>query len=152
MVVAVTTHTYSTSLSWSGSTSEYESYDRSHEMHIGAVPLTVSADEAFLGDPQLANPEQLLVAAASSCQLLSFLAVAARSGVEVVQYSDSAEGVMPEAERPMRMTRILLRPRVVVRGATVERVERLLHKAHQQCYIANSLNSEVILEPIIEVS
>ncbi|QWF78953.1 OsmC family protein [Amycolatopsis sp. CA-230715] len=147
----MTAHTYRTSLSWSGSTGDYDSYDRGHEVTIGAAPLAVSADAAFRGDPELANPEQLLVAAASSCQLLSFLAVAALSGVEVVRYHDSAEGVMPEAERPMRLTRIVLRPRVVVRGATAERVERLLRKAHRQCYIANSLTSEVVLEPVVEV-
>ncbi|WP_344415320.1 OsmC family protein [Amycolatopsis minnesotensis] len=147
----MTTHTYRTALSWSGSTGDYDSYDRTHEMKIGAAPLAVSADAAFRGDPELANPEQLLVAAASSCQLLSFLAVAALSGVEVVRYRDNAEGVLPEAERPLRLARILLRPRIVVRGATADRVERLLHKAHRQCYIANSLTSEITLEPSIEV-
>jgi organic hydroperoxide reductase OsmC/OhrA len=147
----VTAHTYRTSLSWSGSTTDYDSYNRRHEITIGAAALAVSADAAFRGDQDLANPEQMLVAAASSCQLLSFLAVASLAGLEVMHYSDDAEGVMPESERPMRITRIVLRPRVAVRGGSVERVERLLHKAHQQCYIANSLTSEVVLEPTIEV-
>lgn len=145
------THAYRSSLSWSGSTADYDSYDRRHELTLGPVSLAVSADVAFRGDPDLPNPEQLLVAAASSCQLLSFLAVASRSRVEVVRYSDDAEGVMPESEVPMRVTSIVLRPRVVVRGGSVQRVERLLHKAHEHCYIANSLTSEIVLEPSVEV-
>lgn len=144
-------HRYRTALTWSGSTRKYEDYERAHDVKIGPAPLRLSADAAFRGDSDLANPEQMLVAAASSCQLLSFLAVAARSGVDVVKYLDDAEGQMPESGSPMRVTRITLRPHVVVRGGDRERVERLLHKAHQQCYIANSLTSEVALEPTIEV-
>ncbi|MDA8183369.1 MAG: OsmC family protein [Actinomycetota bacterium] len=147
----MTRHVYRSSLSWSGSTADYATYDRRHEVTVGAGSLAVSADAAFSGDPDLTNPEQMLVAAASSCQLLSFLALASRSGVEVVGYNDDAEGVMPESEEPRRITAIVLRPKIVVRGGTVQRVERLVHKAHQQCYIANSLNSDVVLEPRIEV-
>jgi organic hydroperoxide reductase OsmC/OhrA len=74
-----------------------------------------------------------------------------RSGVDVLKYLDDAEGQMPESGSPMRVTRITPLPHVVVRGGDPERVERLLHKAHQQCYIANSLTSEVAIEPTIEV-
>jgi len=147
----VTTHSYATTLHWTGLTDDYDSNGRQHDVTMATTTLAVSADSAFLGDGTLPNPEQLVVAAASSCQLLSFLAVAARSGVRVVEYEDHAEGVMPEDQSPMRLTRIVLRPRIIVEGATVERVERLLHKAHQQCYIANSLTTEVVLEPAIEV-
>jgi organic hydroperoxide reductase OsmC/OhrA len=147
----MSTHVYRSALSWSGSTRDYESYDRRHEVSVGNTTLALSADAAFRGDPALLNPEQLLVVAASSCQLLSFLAVAARSGVEVVSYRDEAEGRMAEAEQPMRVSPIILRPRVVARGGTIEKVERLLHKAHEQCYIANSLSSDIALEPRIEL-
>ena len=147
----MTMHRYRTGLTWSGSTRTYEGYGRGHDVKIGPAPLRLSADEAFLGDSELANPEQMLVAAASSCQLLSFLAVAARSGVDVVKYLDDAEGQMPDTASPLRVTKITLRPHVVVRGGDPERVERLLHKAHQQCYIANSLTSEVAIEPTIVV-
>jgi organic hydroperoxide reductase OsmC/OhrA len=150
-VELMTRHIYRSSLSWTGSTSDYATYDRRHEVTIGAASMAVSADAAFRGDPDLPNPEQLLVAAASSCQLLSFLAVAARSGVEVVRYSDDAEGLMLQSGQPMRVTPIILRPQVVVRGGSAQRVERLLRKAHEQCYIASSLAGEVMLEPSIEV-
>lgn len=145
------THTYRTALQWAGSTKDYRTYGRGHDVQVGATALRVSADAAFFGDPALPNPEELLVAAASSCQLLSFLAIAAQSGAEVLKYSDNAEGLMPE-DSPMRITQITLRPHVVVRGASAERVARLLHKAHESCYIANSLTAEVVLEPVIEVA
>jgi organic hydroperoxide reductase OsmC/OhrA len=87
----------------------------------------------------------------NSCQLLSFLAVAALAGIDVLEYTDEAEGIMPDDSRPMRLTGIVLRPRIVATGGTVERIERLVHKAHQQCYIANSLTTEVTVEPTIEV-
>jgi organic hydroperoxide reductase OsmC/OhrA len=97
------------------------------------------------------NPEQLLVLAASSCQLLSFLAVAARARIGVVGYDDDAEGVRPEDERPMRITRIVLRPRIAVRGdASEERLRKLVDTAHRECFIASSLRSEIVLEPAFE--
>jgi organic hydroperoxide reductase OsmC/OhrA len=146
-------HVYETSLEWDGSTAVgYESYDRTHSLSVPGAgrTLALSADPAFRGNPGLLNPEQLLVAAASSCQLLSFLAVAARSGVEVVSYRDHAEGLMPEDSKPMRITRILLRPAIVVRGDTPqERVLRIVQKGHEECYIANSLAAEVEVQPTV---
>jgi organic hydroperoxide reductase OsmC/OhrA len=108
---------------------------------------------AFRGDPTLLNPEQLLVAAASSCQLLAFLGRAARSGIDVVSYEDEALGIMPKTSRPQRVTGITLRPRVTVAAGTpVETVQRLLREAHDGCYIANSVTAEITLEAtVIEV-
>jgi organic hydroperoxide reductase OsmC/OhrA len=149
-------HTYRTVLSWSGSTGQgYERYDRTHRVELppGAPGLTVSADPAFRGSEELTNPEQLLLAAASSCQMLSFLAIAARSGVDVLSYSDEAEAVMPEDDKPVRITAITLRPQIVVAaGSDVERVLRIVEKGHRECYIANSLTSEIALEPAVAVS
>ena len=120
--------------------------------HARSTGLDLSSDPHFRGDPDLPNPEQLLVLAASSCQLLSFLAVAARGGVDVVGYEDDAMGEMPDDLVPQRITRIVLRPVVVVahgtQGATVE---RMLHLAHDECYIANSLTTQVLVEPTVRV-
>jgi|SRR5215216_1572924 len=149
-------HTYRSQLSWEGSTGAgYEHYDRRHRIAMPPADgaLELSSDPAFRGDAALANPEVLLLAAASSCQLLSFLAIAARSGVEVLSYSDQAEAVMPEDDPPMRITRIVLRPRIVVaEGSRLERVERIVHKAHEECYVANTLAAEMVIEPAIEVA
>lgn len=103
------THTYESKLAWQGSTAAgYEAYDRTHRVAVppADTELRLSSDPAFNGDERLANPEQLLLAAASSCQLLRFLAIAARSRIDVLSYHDDADAVMPEAETPMRMTRI----------------------------------------------
>lgn len=145
------THRYETSLAWSGRTENYDSYSREHQVSIGDNRLVLSADAAFRGDRSLPNPEELVVAAASSCQLLSFLAAAALGGVEVLSYTDDAEAEMPSGVGGMRLTRIVLHPHIVVTGSTPERVQRLIEKAHDQCYIANSLNTEVLIEPVIEL-
>ncbi len=147
-------HEYRSRLKWQGSTAQgWEHYDRTHRVEVppAAAELVLSSDAAFRGDPRLLNPEQLLVVAASSCQMLAFLAIAARSRVDVLSYEDQAEAVMPEDAEPMRITRIELRPRIVVaEGADIERVRRIADKAHDQCYIANTLNAEVAVEPTIE--
>ena len=149
-------HSYRTTVAWAGSTGAgYEHYDRRHEIAMppSAAPLTVSADPAFQGDPALTNPEQMLLAAASSCQLLSFLAVAARARVDVLSYSDQAEALMPEDDLPVRITRITLRPHIVVaEGTDIAKVTRLVDLAHRECYIANTVGSEMLLEPVIETA
>ncbi|MCB1003799.1 MAG: OsmC family protein [Acidimicrobiales bacterium] len=148
-------HRYRTRLSWSGSTGlGYDRYDRTHEATAppARAALTLASDPAFRGDPDLLNPEQLVVLAASSCQLLSFLAVAARARLDVRSYDDEAEATMPEDDPPLRLTTITLRPRVALGpGPTEERVRHLLEVAHRECFIANSLRSEIVLEPEITI-
>ena len=148
-------HTYLARVEWSGSTGGgYRAYPRAHTAYTppAGEGFDLSADPHFRGDPDLPNPEQLLVLAASSCQLLSFLAVAARGGVDVVGYQDDAWGEMPEGVVPQRITRIVLRPRVqVAAGADVATVVRMLHEAHEQCYISNSLTTEVLVQPTVDV-
>ena len=90
------------------------------------------------------------MAAASSCQLLSFLALAAQAGIDVVRYEDDAEAFMPVTREPMRITRIVLRPRITVaKGSDLDRVGVLVFAAHDGCYIANTLNADVELLPDI---
>lgn len=147
-------HEYRCQVDWTGSTGVgYEAYDRGHR--VVAPPteteLMLSGDRAFGGDPARLNPEQLLVVAASSCQLLSFLAICARARIDVISYADEATGVMPEDDKPLRITAIQLRPRIVVAGDVAEeRIRRYVALAHEECYIANSLRTEVTVEPEIE--
>ena len=148
-------HHYTTTLSWRGSTSlGYEKYSRGHEMAAppATAALQMSSDPAFRGDPALLNPEQLLVMAAASCQMLSFLAVAARKRVNVVEYDDQAEGFMPEDHKPVRITRILLKPRIVVETpADPEALQKMVELAHRECFISNSLKTQVDIEPQIMI-
>lgn len=143
-------HRYVTSCAWSGSTAMgYDDYDRAHTGSAPAVPtVELSADPVFRGDARRWNPEALVVLAASSCQLLSFLAVAARARVDVVGYRDEAEGEMPETATPTRITRIVLRPQITVRGdVDATRLAHLVEVAHRECYIANSLRTDIVVEP-----
>lgn len=152
-------HTYRATIAWDGSDGStgggYTAYTRNHE---GALPpatdgFALSSDPHFRGDATRANPEQLLVLAASSCQLLAFLHVAATAKLDVLDYTDDAEGLMPADSQPMRITRITLRPKVLVAaGSDVSRFEELMHEAHEGCFIANSLNTEVVVEPTIEIA
>ena len=148
-------HRYHATCHWTGDTAVgYGSFDRTHTSSAPPAPteLVLSADPAFLGNPERLNPEQLVVVAASSCQLLSFLAIAARARVQVLEYDDHAEAEMPEDDKPLRLTRIILRPRIVV-GPSVkeERVLKLTEMAHKQCYITNSLSTDVVVEPTVEI-
>jgi organic hydroperoxide reductase OsmC/OhrA len=146
------THRYAARISWSGSTAQgYDRYTRAHEATCPPAqqPLALSADQAFKGDPSQLNPEQLLVLAASSCQMLSFLAVAARARIDVTHYEDDAEGVMPEDDKPLRITKIVLRPTVTIAGDAPddERLRQLTETAHRHCFVANSLTTEIAVEP-----
>jgi organic hydroperoxide reductase OsmC/OhrA len=146
-------HRYETRLQWSGSTGlGWDHYDREH----GAVAPPAEQEVRLTtgesqGDPAVLNPEQLVVMAASSCQMLFFLHLASKARIDVVEYVDGASGVMPLDDEPVRLTEITLRPRIVIAGdASEERVQKLVHTAHEHCYIANSLKSEVTLEPQVE--
>lgn len=145
------THVYTTALTWAGSTGlGYTTYDRTHELTAAPADqsLQLASDPAFGGNPALLNPEQLLVAAASSCQLLAFLAVAARARIDVIGYADGATAVMPEDDQPMRITRIELNPVITVRGDTSdERLTTLVGIGHRECFIASSLRSEIMITP-----
>ena len=144
-------HTFTTSLAWAGSTGAgYDDFSREHELTMASASVRASSDAAFLGDARLPNPEQLLVAAASSCQMLSFLAVAARARLDVIDYRDDAVGEMPEDNRPMWVTRIILRPQITVGSpAPRAKVERLVEVAHRECFIAQSVRSEIVLDPVL---
>jgi organic hydroperoxide reductase OsmC/OhrA len=148
------THRYRARLTWAGSTAAgYDGYPRAHEATTPPAtegqPLSLSSDPVFHGDPAKLNPEQLLVLAASSCQMLSFLAVAARARIDVTAYEDDAEGEMPEGDRPMRITRIVLKPQIAIQGDAPDdaRLAQLVDTAHRHCFIANSLTTEIAIEP-----
>ena len=131
---------------WTGSTGEgWEHYDRAHTARAEPAKqeLKVTTAESK-GNPDHLNPEQLLLMAASSCQMLWFLHLAAKARLDVVSYEDSCEAEMPEG----RFTRVVLRPEIAVRGEfKEERVVALCDQAHRHCNIAKSLSCPVELEP-----
>jgi organic hydroperoxide reductase OsmC/OhrA len=147
-------HHYRVRCAWSGSTGGgYEAYDRTHRASVdpGGPTLTLSADPAFSGDARLLNPEQMVVLAAASCQLLSFLAVAARARVDVRHYEDRGEATMPDG-RLTRLESIVLHPTIgVLPPTTAARVEHLVEVAHRECFVANSLRTPVVVHPTVVI-
>ena len=110
-----------------------------------SVPLPMS-------DASAVYPEEAFVASLASCHMLWFLAIAAKRRFIVDHYADAAIGVMARnAAGRMAMTRVTLRPHVAFSGErrpTAEELDALHHKAHEECYIANSVTSEVRVEPV----
>jgi organic hydroperoxide reductase OsmC/OhrA len=103
-------------------------------------------------DPAGVDPEEAFVASLASCHMLWFLAIAAKRGFIIDRYEDAASGVLERnAERRFAMTRVTLRPKVAFSGdkqPTPEELDALHRKAHEECYIANSVTTEVVVEPV----
>jgi organic hydroperoxide reductase OsmC/OhrA len=111
-----------------------------------SVPLPMSDESAV-------DPEEMFVASLASCHMLWFLALAGKRRFIVDRYADAAIGVMEKnAEGRVAVTRVTLRPDVLFSGdrqpAHAE-IEQLHHEAHEACYIANSVKSEVVVEPVM---
>jgi organic hydroperoxide reductase OsmC/OhrA len=151
-------HEYAVALTWTGNTGEgtatYRSYRRTCEVTAEGKPaIAGSSDPHFRGDADRWNPEELLVAALSQCHLLSFLHAAAAAGVVVVGYTDAATGDMVTSGNGGRMTSVVLHPVVTVSSPSmVDQIPALHETAHQDCFIANSVNFPVRHEPVARVA
>ncbi|MEU3959545.1 OsmC family protein [Streptomyces buecherae] len=141
------THTHRTHPHWDGSTADGvrgSSRDHTAVAPPAAARVDLSADPAFRGDPDRLNPEQLVVMAASSCQMLSFLGAAARAGMTVLGYDDEASSHLDPTAEPPRLAAIRLRVTVrVAAGTGPARVREIAERAHRSCYVANSLSVPV---------
>ncbi len=151
------THSYRTRVEWTGNlgqgTADYRAYSRDHVVSApGRPPLAGSSDPAFRGDATRYNPEDLLVASLSSCHMLWYLHLCSAAGITVLAYRDEAEGTMAEDEGGGgRFTAAVLRPVArLAPGTDVARALALHEEAHRLCFIANSVNFPVTLEPRIE--
>lgn len=151
-------HTYKLTAEWTGNTGEgtknVRTYDRSHTVSIQGKPdLFLTTDNPAVGDKTKLNPEDLLVSAISSCHMLSYLYLCSMDGIVVTAYTDHATGVMIEhASGGGNFKEVVLNPLVVVANENmVEKAIELHHKAHDICYIANSVNFEVMCNPSCKV-
>ena len=152
-------HHYAARLVWDGNlgngTSTYTGYGRKYRVQFDGKPdLPGSADPIFRGDANIYNPEDLFVAALSSCHLLSYLALCARSKINVVAYEDEASGTM--VMRPDgggKFESVTLRPSVTIAAGSDEKRAMELHEtAHDMCFIAASVSVPVRHEPQIQVA
>lgn len=120
----------------------------------GLPELAFASPPEFGGPAHTWSPEHLFVAAVASCLMTTFRAIAANSGVEVLDYSDESVGHLRRGSDGLySIERITLRPTIVIsEDAKLERAERLIHKAEQVCLISRSIKSEVVLDAkILEV-
>jgi organic hydroperoxide reductase OsmC/OhrA len=140
-------------LDWTGSTADPR-YPRDAELTKpgGAAAIPVSALPAFGGDGSRWNPEDLLAGALAHCHMLTFLALAAKVGLDVRGYRDLPQSEMLTEERISRVGTVRLRPAITVApGTDPAKVEDLFRKAHKYCVIANTVTAEVVMEPSVVV-
>lgn len=148
-------HRFNTTLTWTGNrgtgTSGYRAYGRDHEIISNgkSAPIAASSATAFRGDADRYNPEELLVAALSSCHMLSFLHLCADAGIAVTTYRDDAEGTMElNADGSGQFREVVLHPAVTIeQSSRAGELDALHHRAHELCFIARSVNFPVRCEP-----
>jgi len=127
----------------------YDAYPRNHQIIFKKdEAVTFSSAAAYKGDPSKGDPEDLLVAALSSCHMLTFLAIAAKKKFTVLSYEDEAVGFMEKEGGKLWVTRTILRPKILFETAPdAATLAEMHHMAHEQCFIANSVKTEVTVEP-----
>jgi len=129
----------------------YETYSRDHSWEFeNGIKIQASAAPEFRGSPANIDPEEAYVAALSSCHMLTFLAIAARKRFVVDSYTDLAVGHLEKNEHgKLAVTRVALRPKVSFSEQACpssEELERLHHRAHAECFIANSVHTSISVE------
>lgn len=148
-------HHYNTTIRWTGNkgsgTINYKNYERSHTISIeNKSNILGSSDPAFRGDKTKHNPEDLLVSSLSSCHMLWYLHLCSEAGVIVIDYIDNATGIMIETlNGGGKFIEVTLHPVVLVKeDAMIDKANELHGKAHELCFIANSVNFPVRHNPI----
>ena len=146
-------HFFKVALNWTSNKKQEEAISKfcskSHQIKIDGKPvLDVSAAKAFKGDPELYNPEDLLLSSLVSCHMMSYLYVCSQNGIEVLEYSDNAEGILEvSADGSGRFVEVNLKPKVKISNSEqIELALELHFKANQLCFIANSCNFPVLHE------
>jgi organic hydroperoxide reductase OsmC/OhrA len=147
------THEYRATTTWRRTSADftYDTYNRAHEVKFGggeSVPW--SAAPEFKGEAARVNPEEAFVASLSTCHMLTFLAIAARKRFTVDAYIDEAVGVMERnAQGKFWIARVSLRPKIAFSGLrqpSTGELSELHHAAHENCFVANSVKTEVVVD------
>ena len=131
-----------------GAEFSYQNYPRDHTWRFdGGHTVTATAAPAYLGNPAYVDPEEAFVASLSSCHMLTFLAIACKQKFVVDSYEDEAVGHLEkDVDGKLAITRVELRPRIQWGGdrkPNAEELDKMHHAAHANCFIANSVRTEV---------
>ena len=123
------------------------------EMSAPGIPqVGLGCPKCFGGDEKNWTAEHLFISAVETCIMMTFDEIAARSGVEIISYESSAEGELRTVDHTFRFSKVIVRPKIVVgEGATLEKAQKMIEKAHRRCLVTNSLVTETCLEPEIEI-
>ncbi len=144
--MAEESHTYTTSLRWTAERRGTLSPEGLPQLEVATPP------EFPGGHPGIWSPEHLFVAAAEACLMTTFLAIAANSKLAFKEYSSRAEGRLEKTADGFRITKIVLRPRLVITdAAAADRAKRILERSEQLCLISRSMKTEVSLEAEVVV-
>ncbi len=132
-------------------TFDYDDYNRAHVIRLDAgIDIKASAAPSYKGDENRMDPEEAFVASLSSCHMLTFLAIAARKKLTVERYADRAVGVLEKNEDGrLAITRVTLSPKVeFAKDVSIDAaaLEKIHHAAHEHCFIANSVKTQVTVE------
>lgn len=153
-------HTFKAKVNWTinegDSTQNPRTFSRNHSVIIAnkTSRLEVSAAKLFRGDDTLYNPEDLLLSALASCHMMSYLYVCAQNNIEVLSYTDTAEGDLEvEATGNGSFKKVRLKPIVTIKDAAQKALAHSLHeKANSLCFIANSCNFPISHDALVLVS
>ncbi|MEC5165356.1 organic hydroperoxide reductase OsmC/OhrA [Flavobacterium sp. PL11] len=139
----------------------YKNYDRTHSWKFGGdIVIKASAAPEYLGKKEFVNPEEAFAASLASCHMLTFLALASIKKYTISFYEDNAVAILEKNEKfsssssgPARMaiTKLYLRPKITFSGDNIPNetiINEIHHRAHMECFIANSVLTEIIIEPV----
>ncbi len=131
----------------------YKNYDRTHSWKFeGGIVLKASAAPEYLGKKELVNPEEAFAASLASCHMLTFLAIASMKKYTIEIYEDEAVAILEKNEKSrMAVTKLFLRPKITFTGDNVPDktiINKMHHRAHTECFISNSVLTEIIIEPV----
>lgn len=150
-------HKYLTTIEWTGNngsgTSGYTDYERSHTIQVaGKANIEASSDPHFRGDDKKYNPEDLFLASIASCHMLWYLHLCADHGIIVETYLDRANGLMETGtDGSGQFSKIVLMPLITVQSESmIDMAVKLHHKAHEMCFLANSVNFEIAVQPQVK--
>jgi len=134
---------YHSNVEWK---SERQGYLRS----TGKPDIFVSSPPEFKGIPDVWTPEDLFVSSVEICQMSTFLSFSIRKGVPLISYKSSAEGLLENTDGKYRFTKITIKPEITVdKSWTKEQIDEIVHSAHNNCLIGNSISADIIVTPTI---